>query len=149
MWPKTVSDFQFEFRWKEANSRRQQVRIFFIIQRSVPVQVRRRVIEMRPAVGEAADTKVDFALLKAVARADQWLTELLSGRSGSLDEIGKRDGVGKRYVSRIIRLAFLAPSIIEEIARGEQTPELTAQALSTRCGDLPLNRWEQRELLGL
>jgi len=72
----------------------------------------------------------------------------LSGRSDSLVEIGKREGVGKRYVSRIIRLAFLAPSIIEEIARGHQPPELTAQALSTRRGDLPLSWITQRELLG-
>ena len=57
-------------------------------------------------------------------------------------------GVGKRYVSRIIRLAFLAPSIIEEIARGQQPPELTAQALSTRPDDLPLSWSAQRKLLG-
>ena len=88
------------------------------------------------------------AILKVVARSNQWLTQLLSGRSSSLAEIGKYDGVGKRYVSRVIRLAFLAPSIIEEIARGHQPPELTAQALSTRRGDLPLSWHEQRELLG-
>jgi hypothetical protein len=102
-----------------------------------------------PFVIGAAGIKADSALLKAVARADQWLSEILSGRSGSLDEIGKRTGVGKRYVSRIIRLAFLAPSIIEEIADGQQPPELTTQALSTRRGDLPLSWRSQRELLGL
>jgi len=47
-----------------------------------------------------------------------------------------------------MRLAFLAPSIIEEIARGHQPPELTAQALSTRRGELPLSWQVQRELLG-
>jgi len=103
---------------------------------------------MRLVVGGGSDAKVDSAILKAVARANQWLTELLSGRSHSLVEIGKREGVGKRYVSRIIRLAFLAPSIIEEIARGQQPPELTAQALSTRPGDLPLGWNAQRKLLG-
>jgi hypothetical protein len=35
-----------------------------------------------------------------------------------------------------MRLAFLAPSIIEEGARSDQPPELTAQALSTRSGEL-------------
>ena len=84
----------------------------------------------------------------AVARANQWLTELLSARSSSSVEIGRRAGVGKRYVSRIIRLDFLAPSIIEEIARGHQPPVLTAQTLSTRRGDLPLSWQAQRELLG-
>ena len=103
---------------------------------------------MRLAVGGGPDPKIDSAILKAVARANQWLTELLSGGSTSLIEIGKREGVGKRYVSRIIRLAFLAPSIVEQIAHGHQPPELTAQALSTRRGDLPLSWKAQRELLG-
>jgi site-specific DNA recombinase len=117
-------------------------------QREVPLQVRRRGIEMRFVVGAGADPKIDSAILKAVARANQWLTELLSGRASSLVEIGRREGVGKRYVSRIVRLAFLAPSIIEQIAHGHQPPELTAQALSTRRGDLPLSWQVQRELLG-
>jgi hypothetical protein len=120
----------------------------FSFKREVALQVRRRGIEMRLVVGGGADSKIDSAILKAVARANQWLTDLLSGRSSSLVEIGQREGVGKRYVSRIVRLAFLAPSIIEEIARGHQPPELTAQALSTRLGDLPLSWRAQRELLG-
>ena len=70
--------------------------------------MRRRGIEMRLVVGGGADPKIDSAILKAVARANQWLTELLSGRASSLVEIGRREGVGKRYVSRIVRLAFLA-----------------------------------------
>jgi site-specific DNA recombinase len=120
----------------------------FFFKRDVPLQVRRRGIEMRLVVGEGPDPKVDSAILKVVARANQWLAELLSGRSRSLVEIGKREGVGKRYISRIVRLAFLSPSIIEEIAHGQQPPELTAQALSTRPGDLPLSWNAQRKLLG-
>ena len=63
-------------------------------------------------------------------------------------EIGKRNGVGKRYVSRMIRLAFLAPTIVESIVEGRQPPELTAQFLSTGRGDLPLSWQEQEKLLG-
>ena len=120
----------------------------FFFKRQVPLQVRRRGIEMRLVVGGGPDPKIDSAILKAVARANQWLTELLSGGPTSLTEIGKREGVGKRYVSRIVRLAFLAPAIIEQIAHGQQPPELTAQALSTRPGDLPLSWNAQRKLLG-
>jgi hypothetical protein len=63
-------------------------------------------------------------------------------------EIGKREGVGKRYVSRMIHLAFLAPAIIEGIVEGRQPPELTAQFLSTGRGDLPLSWHAQEKLLG-
>jgi site-specific DNA recombinase len=120
----------------------------FRFKREVALHVRRRGIEMRLVIGGAAETKVDSAILKAVARANQWLSDLLSGCSNSLVEIGQREGVGKRYISRILRLAFLAPSIIEEIVQGHQSPELTAQALSTRRGELPLSWQAQREALG-
>jgi hypothetical protein len=33
-------------------------------------------------------------------------------------EIGQREGVGKGYISRMIRLAFLAPAIGKRIAEG-------------------------------
>jgi site-specific DNA recombinase len=118
------------------------------LQRVVPLEIRRRGIEMRLIIGKGADAKFDSALLKSVARANSWLLELLKGRSSSLLEISKREGVGKRYVSRIIRLAFLAPSVIEAIACGQQPPEMTSQSLSTRAGDFPLSWWAQRELLG-
>jgi hypothetical protein len=38
-------------------------------------------------------------------------------------EIARRDGVGKQYVSRLIRLAFLAPAMVERIVAGRQPPE--------------------------
>jgi hypothetical protein len=42
------------------------------------------------------------------ARAHWWSDDLVSGRSVSMDVIGKQEGVGKRHVSRMICLAFLA-----------------------------------------
>jgi hypothetical protein len=42
----------------------------------------------------------------------------------------------------------MAPSIIEEIARGQQPAELTTQVLTTGRGDFPLSWQAQRELLG-
>jgi hypothetical protein len=77
-----------------------------------------------------------------------WFDDLVSGRAASMVEIGKRESVGKRYVSRMIRLAFLAPAIVERIAEGRQPPELTAQFLSTGRGDLPLSWSAQEKLLG-
>jgi hypothetical protein len=71
--------------------------------------------------------RIDPAILKAAARARRWFNDLTSCRASSMVEIGKREGVGKRYVSRMIRLAFLSPAIVESIAEGRQPPELTAQ----------------------
>jgi site-specific DNA recombinase len=118
--------------------------------RQIPLRVRRRGIEMRLIIGGGSGSSpgIDSAILKATARAHRWFDDLVSGRSTSMVEIGKRERVGKRYVSRMIRLAFLAPTIVERIAEGRQPPDLTAQFLSTGRGDLPLSWQAQKELLG-
>jgi hypothetical protein len=68
-----------------------------------------------------ASCKTDQSLLRAVARAHCWFDDLVSGRCGSMVEIAKCNGVGKQYVSRLIRLAFLAPeearAIVDPVLR--------------------------------
>jgi hypothetical protein len=95
-----------------------------------------------------ASLKTDPALLKIVARARCWFDDLVSGRVASMVEIGKREKLGKRYVSRVIRLAFLAPEIVEQIVNGCQPPELTAQSLLNDRTELPLAWGAQHKLLG-
>ena len=61
-----------------------------------------------------------------------------------MEAIGQREGVSKRYVSRVIRLALLAPAIVDTIAEGVQPPDLTAQSLLT--GDRAIARsWQVQE----
>jgi hypothetical protein len=72
--------------------------------------------------------------------------DLVSGRS--MVEIAKCNGVGKQYVSRLIRLAFLAPEMVERIVAGRQPPELTAQALRTGRFDIPVDCVAQKRALG-
>ena len=62
--------------------------------------------------------------------------------------IAKREGVLAHYVRRLLRLAFLAPRIVEAIAAGQQPPELTARALTERI-DLPLLWNEQEGVVGI
>jgi site-specific DNA recombinase len=64
-------------------------------------------------------------------------------------EIGKREGLPKNYVSWLIRLAFLAPEIVEAIIQGNHPPDLTAQSLITRRIDLPLEWQAQKTALQL
>ena len=63
-------------------------------------------------------------------------------------EIAKCNGVGKQYVSRLIRLAFLAPEMVERIVAGRQPPELTAQALRTGRFDISVGWAAQKRALG-
>jgi hypothetical protein len=47
-----------------------------------------------------------------------------------------------------MRLAFLAPQIVDAIAAGRQPPELTAEALAERI-ELPLLWIEQGQAVGI
>jgi site-specific DNA recombinase len=52
-----------------------------------------------------------------------------------------------RIETRVLRLAYLAPDIIEAIVEGRQPPELTANKL-VRFKNFPLDWPGQREALG-
>ena len=121
-----------------------------IIARFFPMTVRRRGVEMRLVIkgNGAPAARADSALLKAVARARQWSEDLMAGRAQSVAEIAERDLVSSRYVRRLLRVAFLAPEIVEAIAAGEQPPELTAEALAERI-DLPLLWTGQAKAMGI
>jgi site-specific DNA recombinase len=118
--------------------------------RLIPMQMRRRGIEMKFVINgnSMASPRTDPALLKVIARAHCWFEDLVSGRASSMVEIGKREKVGKRYVSRIIRFAFLAPDIVEQIVKGCQPPELTAESLHGDRRQLPLAWESQHRMLG-
>ena len=119
-----------------------------IITRFLAMRVKRRGVELRLVI-EAERTqapKVDLVLLKAVARARRWFDDLASGRTASISAIAARERVSARYVGRLLRLAFLAPPIVDAIADGRQPPDVTMERL-TRRTVLPLDWDAQKRLL--
>ena len=86
--------------------------------------------------------------LKALARARGWFDDLISGRVRSLAEIASRERISRRYVERLSRLAFAAPTIVEAICQGRQPAELSTETLLNRT-DLPLEWPAQRKLIGI
>jgi len=120
------------------------------ITRVFPMQIRRRGFEMRLVIQgtRAPAPLVDLALMKAIARGRKWSDDLLGGRVESVLAIAKREGVLPNYVRRLVRLAFLAPKIVEAIVIGHQPPELTAKALTERI-ELPLFWDDQERVIGI
>ena len=120
------------------------------VQLEVPLQFRRRGVEMKLLIPSEAHRpqpqRPDPALIKALARGHLWFEDLATGRAASLRDIAKRDRITEGYVGRLIRLAFLAPSIVETILEGSQAVELTAARLTDRTG-LPLDWTEQHRLI--
>jgi site-specific DNA recombinase len=69
----------------------------------------------------AADAKrePDPALVKAVASCHAWFDDLVTERAKSVNEIAAREGLTPRYVSRLLDLAFLPPTLV-----GNSIPEI-------------------------
>src|SRR5438874_4594811 len=90
-------------------------------------------------------SRCDPALIKAIARGRAWFEDLAMGRVRSLQDMAKRDGISRRYIRRLVGLAFVSPQLVEAILQGRQPAELTATRLTEL--DLPLDWTEQHKLL--
>ena len=66
------------------------------------------------------------------------------GVYASVSEIGDAENISKSYVSRILRLALLAPDIIEAILAGSADQGIMLETLER---PLPARWMEQRSLL--
>jgi hypothetical protein len=83
----------------------------------------------------------DGTLVKALARAWRWQKLLDEGVYASVSEIGDAENISKSYVSRILRLALLAPDIFERILAGTADRALALEKLER---PLPASWEEQR-----
>jgi hypothetical protein len=86
----------------------------------------------------------DGTLVKALVRAWRWQRLLEEGVYASISEIGDAENISKSYVSRILRLALLAPDIVASILAGQTDQALMLAQLER---PLPADWAEQRELL--
>ena len=122
----------------------------FRMTRLIPMLMQRRGVEMKFVVGgvSVVNQGTDPALVKLMGRARCWFDDLISGRAASMDAIGKREKVGKRYVSRIIRFAFLAPSIVEDVVASRHRADFTAESLQRSLKELPPAWDAQQKFLG-
>ena len=75
--------------------------------------------------GASSHRKMDNTLVKALARAFRWKRMLESGEFTTIAELAEREGIAPSYMTRVLRLTLLAPSIVEGILYGTQGPDVT------------------------
>ena len=97
------------------------------------------------AIVPSSKPQPDSTLVKALARAWRWQRMLDEGVYTSVSEIGDAENISKSYVSRILRLALLAPGIVEAILAGNTDQALMLEELER---PLPASWAEQREHFG-
>jgi hypothetical protein len=116
----------------------------------IPMRFQRRGGRKRivaPGGSELAPTskpQPDATLIKALARAWRWQRMLDEGVYASVSEIGDAESISKSYVSRILRLALLAPDIVASILAGQTDETLMLERLER---PLPASWEEQRGCL--
>jgi len=96
------------------------------------------------AIVPASTPQPDGTLVKALARAWRWQRMLDEGVYATVSEIGDAENISKSYVSRILRLALLAPDMVEAILAGQADQALLLEQLER---PLPALWEEQRSWL--
>ena len=79
----------------------------------------------------AMDRGQDARLLRAIGRAWAWRHRLERGDVNTIADLAREEGISDRYVSRVIRLAWLSPSVLERLVLRR---EPTVLSIFDLCG---------------
>jgi hypothetical protein len=89
--------------------------------------------------------RIDSTLVKAIVRAHRWRDMLESGRHATVRDLAKAESINESYLSRILRLTLLAPTIIQAILEGRQSADLELERL---LGPVSFD-WQQQHFQSL
>ena len=95
------------------------------------------------AISPASKPQPNGTLVKALARAWRWRRMVEDGVYTTVSEIGEAERINRSYVSRILRLALLAPDIVEVVLGGAADKAIMLERLEQ---PLPTSWEEQRRL---
>ncbi len=113
-----------------------------LLETFVPLQFKRKKGKLLVDGKEFAH---DVRIIEAVARAMYWNALLDSGAFKSVVEIARAEGLMPTTVGRLLRLARLAPDIVEQFMMGCQPRRLTLLWLMRN--DIPALWPDQRQML--
>ena len=105
----------------------------------IPLTIRKR--NGRPKIVPPAEMVpdtggVDPHVLKAIAKAWSWRRKLESGTLATIQDIAEAEGVTPAFIRRTMKLAYLAPAVLEQILIARISPAVSLKDMST-IADLP------------
>ena len=114
----------------------------------IPLTIRKR--NGRPKILPPDDVDArngraqDPHVLRAIARAWSWRRQLETGAVSTIQDIAAAEKVSDRFVGRMIRLAYLSPSVLETLVITRKPPAISINDLMA-VAELP---WaEQMEVV--
>jgi len=88
-----------------------------------------RALRLVQANGTVSTSKPDRSLVGLLVQARRWWTVLRTGEINTT-ELAKREGVTPSYLTRVVRLAFLAPAVTDAVLAGRQRMGVTVGRLT-------------------
>lgn len=101
----------------------------------IPLKLRRRNGRARilpPADPEQHDEALpDPRLFRAIARAWSWRRKLENGAATTIGDLAAAEKLSDRFVSRRLRLAYLAPEVLEQLLIRRRPAALSIDDISS------------------
>jgi hypothetical protein len=99
----------------------------------IPLSIRKR--NGRPKIMPPADIApdtggVDPHILKAIAKAWSWRRKLESGAFSTMSDIAEAENITPPYVGRMLKLAYLAPAVLEKLLIARVSPTVSVKDLA-------------------
>ena len=92
--------------------------------------------------GRAAAPNIDRTLVKAIVQGRSWWRELPANTAMTVEDLAQREGMTAAYIVRIVRLAFLSPTMLKSIIDGTLPAHLTVKRLC--APDAVPARWDRQ-----
>ena len=99
----------------------------------IPLKIRKR--NGRPKILPPDEVTVrdgrsqDPHVLRAIARAWNWRRQMETGIASTIQDIAAAEAVSDRFVSRMMRLAYLSPEVLEHLVIRRVPPALSLNDL--------------------
>ena len=113
----------------------------------VPVKLKRSGFALRLVLpnGNAALPQTDDRLLKTIATAREWWKQLMADPKLRIADLAAANAMTESWVTRVLRLAFLDPAIVQQIISGTAPVALTFDSL--RAPDAVPALWSAQRAL--
>jgi hypothetical protein len=87
------------------------------------------------------EATIDNTMIKVIARGFRWQRILYDGTYATIEDLAAAEKINPSYVSRILRLAYLSPVVVQAILDGKHPAWLTMRHL---LEPFPTD-WKQQE----
>jgi site-specific DNA recombinase len=102
----------------------------------------------RLIIANGVSAEINQGIIELIKEAFTIRNQLLLGSDDSIKAMSARIGMNKFRLTSLVRLSYLAPSIIRALLAGRHPTELSPTRLLRLSKDLPHDWQEQRRFLG-